>query len=170
MVRVVSQAQDRRHDLAQVGEQRRGHHRPDGGVAHHGDRMRPPPATRPSPPSGYVPRRAWPPRWREWERATASRPSAKTIERRWGWRELLAEAIGTQANQVDVSWETLLDARVQAMLAALASVRDELGRWPTAAEWDRSGRQPSARTLRRHLGSWAQACRAAERSCIVDTE
>jgi DMSO/TMAO reductase YedYZ molybdopterin-dependent catalytic subunit len=51
------------------------------------------------------------PRWHEWERATASRPCAKTIERWWGWRELLAEAIGTQPNQVDVSWGTLLDGR-----------------------------------------------------------
>src|SRR5215831_18616921 len=36
------------------------------------------------------------PRWREWERATASRPCAKTIDRRWGWRELLAEAVGVR--------------------------------------------------------------------------
>jgi hypothetical protein len=42
-------------------------------------------------------------RWREWERATASRPCAKTIERRWGWRDLLAEAVGTLSNQVDLS-------------------------------------------------------------------
>jgi len=49
------------------------------------------------------------------------------------------------ADPVDLSWETLLDARVQAMLAALAAVRGELGRLPTAAEWDRSGRRPSAR-------------------------
>jgi hypothetical protein len=39
-------------------------------------------------------------RWREWERATASRPCAKTIERRW--RELLAEAIGARPAEVDV--------------------------------------------------------------------
>jgi hypothetical protein len=31
-------------------------------------------------------------RWREWECATESRPCAKRIERRWGWREVLAEA------------------------------------------------------------------------------
>jgi hypothetical protein len=31
-------------------------------------------------------------RWREWELADESRPCAKTIDRRWGWRELLAEA------------------------------------------------------------------------------
>jgi len=32
------------------------------------------------------------PRRREWERATSTRPCAKTIERRWGQHELLAEA------------------------------------------------------------------------------
>ncbi len=58
------------------------------------------------------------PRWREWERATVTRPCAKTIERRWGWRELLAEAIGVKPNQIDISWETVLDDRDQAMLAA----------------------------------------------------
>ena len=78
-----------------------------------------------------------------------------------GWCELLAEAIGTRPNQVDQSWETLLDVRVQAMLAALAAARLELGRWPTAVEWDRGGRRPSARTFVCHLGGWAGACRAA---------
>src|SRR5215831_21413947 len=101
------------------------------------------------------------PRRHEWERATSTRPCARTIERRWGWRELLAEAIGTRPNQVDQSWETLLDVRVPAMLAALAAARLELGRWPTAVEWDRGGRRPSARTFVCHLGGWAGACRAA---------
>ena len=75
------------------------------------------------------------PRWREWERATAARPCAKTIERRWGWHELLAEAIGVRPNDVNVSWDAVLDDRAQAMLAAHRAARDELGRWPTAAEW-----------------------------------
>ena len=74
------------------------------------------------------------PRWREWERAMASRPCAKTIQRRWGWRELLAEAIGVRPKDVNVSWEAVLDDRAQAMLAALHAVRDELGRWP--ARWE----------------------------------
>jgi hypothetical protein len=56
------------------------------------------------------------PRWHEWERAAASRPCAKTIERRWGWRELLAEAIGVQPDDVEVSWEGVLDDRTEAML------------------------------------------------------
>ena len=98
------------------------------------------------------------PRWREWEQASASRPCAKTIERRWGWRELLAEAIGVRPNDVDVSWEGVLDDRAAAMLTELRAARDELGRWPTATEWDRGGRGPSSRTFVRYFGSWREAC------------
>src|SRR5215469_2821702 len=103
------------------------------------------------------------PRWREWERATASRPCAKTIERRWGWRELLAEAVGVMPNDVHASWEAVNDARAEAMLAALCAARGELGRWPTAAEWEASGQRPSRRTFVRHFGSWREACWAADR-------
>jgi len=53
---------------------------------------------------------------------------------------------------VNVSWEAILDERDQAMLAALRAVRDELGRWPTAAEWDGGGRRPSARTFVQGIG------------------
>jgi hypothetical protein len=99
------------------------------------------------------------PRWREWERATASRPCAKTIERRWGWRELLAEAIGVRPPEVEVSWVAVLDDRAREMLAALRAARDELGRSPTATEWEAARRRPS----RRNFGSWREACWAAER-------
>jgi Homing endonuclease associated repeat len=102
------------------------------------------------------------PRWREWEEATASRPCAKTIERRWGWRKLLAKAIGVRPNQVDVSWGAILDDRDQAMLATLRAAREGLGRWPTAAQWDAGGRRPSAWTFTRHFGGWREACWAAE--------
>lgn len=39
------------------------------------------------------------PRQQEWERAAADRPCARTIERRWGWRELLAEAVGVSGGE-----------------------------------------------------------------------
>jgi hypothetical protein len=100
------------------------------------------------------------------QRPTWARPCAKTIERRWGWRELLAEAVGVRPGLVNVSWDAILDDRDQAMLAELRAARDELGRWPTAAEWDRSRLRPSARAFVRHFGSWAQAWRAASRSGI----
>jgi hypothetical protein len=98
------------------------------------------------------------PRRHEWVRATASRPCAKTIERRWGWRQLLAEAMGIEANQVEVSWVAVLDERAEAMLAALRAARDEVGRWSTAAEWEVSGRRPSRRTYVRHFGGRREAC------------
>jgi LmbE family N-acetylglucosaminyl deacetylase len=101
------------------------------------------------------------PRWREWERATESRPCTKTIELRWGWRELLAEAMGVRPNEVEVSWVSVLDGRAEAMLAALRAARAELERWPTAAEWDRSGWRPTSKTLVRHFGGWKEGCGAA---------
>lgn len=48
-----------------------------------------------------------------------------------------AEAIGVKPGQVHGSWEAVMNARVQAMLQALRAARDELGRRPLAAEWDR---------------------------------
>jgi hypothetical protein len=84
-----------------------------------------------------------------------------TIERRWGRRELLAEALGVRPAEIEVSWVPVLDDRAEKMLAALRAARDELGRWPTAAEWDRSGRRPASRTFVRHFGGWREACWAA---------
>ena len=60
-------------------------------------------------------------------------PARRRSNAAGGWRELLAEAIGTQPNQVDLSWETLLDVRAQAMLTALGppvlSSSDGRPRW-----------------------------------------
>ena len=96
------------------------------------------------------------PRWREWEQATASRPCAKTIERRWGWRELLAEAIGVRPNDIEVSWVPMLDDRAEAMLVARRAARNELGRRPTAAEWGtRAAVGRPTWTFGRHFGGWA---------------
>jgi hypothetical protein len=101
------------------------------------------------------------PRYREWERTAPDRPCAKTIERRWGWRVLPAEAVGVEADEL-VLWDEVIDERASKMLAVLGEARDELGRWPIAEEWEQSGRKPSRRTFVRYFGSWAEACRAAE--------
>jgi hypothetical protein len=85
------------------------------------------------------------PRWREWERATASRPCAKTIERRWGWRELLAEAIGTHPNQVDVSWEAVLDERAEAMLDGAEGRAGQARAMADRTEVGRVGTGPTSR-------------------------
>lgn len=108
----------------------------------------------------------WLPRWREWERATASRPCAKTIEHRWGWRELLAEAMGVRPNDVEVSWEGVIDDRADAMVAPLRAARNELGRGrPRGSGTGLGGgrrRGPSARTVVRHFGGWREARWAAD--------
>jgi hypothetical protein len=44
------------------------------------------------------------PLWSEWEHATPDRPCARTIERRWGWRNVMAEAVGVDADGLEL-WE-----------------------------------------------------------------
>src|SRR5438067_1212073 len=68
------------------------------------------------------------PRWREWEQATSVRPCARTIERRWGWRKLLAEAVGAEPDEL-VLWDEVIDDRAAQAVAALREGRDELRRW-----------------------------------------
>jgi hypothetical protein len=98
----------------------------------------------------------------EWERATAERPCARTIDRRWGWWALLAEAAGTDPGEVGASWGAVATERSRAMLAVLRAARDELGRWPMAEEWEQGRRRPSRRSYVRYFGSWQNACLAAE--------
>jgi hypothetical protein len=106
----------------------------------------------------------------EWERAVGARPCARTIERRWGWRTVLAEAIDVDPGQVGAAWEAVVGQRSHTMLDLLRSARDELGRWPLAEEWERSRRRPSRRSYVRYFGSWRNACAAADGSdSKVDT-
>ena len=79
------------------------------------------------------------PRQQEWEHATPDRPCARTIERRWGWRRLLAEVIGVEPDGLEL-WEGMTDDRAGRMLTGLVEARKELGRWPIAEEWEQSGR------------------------------
>jgi hypothetical protein len=102
------------------------------------------------------------PRQQEWERAAPDRPCARTIERQWGGRNLLAEAVGVEPDGLEFR-EGMVDDRARRMLAALVEARDELGRWPLAEEWEQSGRKPSRRTFVRYFGSWEEACRAGRR-------
>ena len=83
----------------------------------------------------------WLPRRHEWERATGIRPCARTIDWRWGWRELLAEAIGVTPNQSTPRGRRSWTSEPLAMLAALNAARDELGRWPQAWEWESAWQQ-----------------------------
>lgn len=83
--------------------------------------------------------------------------------RRWGWRELLAEAIHIEPDGLEL-WEGVVDDRANSMLAALVEARDELGRWPFAEEWEQSGRKPSSWTVVRYFGNWEAARTGLARS------
>jgi hypothetical protein len=99
----------------------------------------------------------------EWERATATRPARRTIERRWGWRALLAEAVNVRPDEIDLGWDVKVDVRYRLLLGQLLAAWLELGRWPIAKEWERAQRRPSYRTYLRYFGSWREACLAASR-------
>jgi hypothetical protein len=100
----------------------------------------------------------------EWEHADGERPTRRTIERRWGWEELLADAVDIEPDEVEDAFKS--EDRYVAMKRALRLARQGLGRWPGANEWERSGRRPSRRTYIRWFGSWEQAIWAAARDTI----
>jgi hypothetical protein len=98
----------------------------------------------------------------EWEWAAPGRPSTRTIDRRWGWQKLVAEAGGPSLAQVR---KVERQGRRQQLLLALSEAAAELGRWPTADEWELATPAHAARrTFVRHFGSWDEACRAAGRA------
>ena len=98
----------------------------------------------------------------EWDRTAPGRPSARTIDRRWGWQRMLAEGGGLGPDHA----RTLkTEHRRQKMLMALGAAYIELGRWPTGREWEHATTAHAARrTYVREFGSWADACQAAERA------
>src|SRR5437016_150856 len=50
------------------------------------------------------------------------------------------------------------------LLCTLRKAREELGRWPTAGEWEAStSEHVSRRSYVRPFGSWRRACRTAAR-------
>lgn len=102
------------------------------------------------------------PTQREWARTAPGRPSARTIDRRWGWQRMLAEVSGLGPDHA----RTLkTEHRRQKMLMALGAAYIELGRWPTGREWEHATTAHAARrTYVREFGSWADACQAAERA------
>jgi hypothetical protein len=99
---------------------------------------------------------------REWELATPGRPSTRTIDRRWGWQKLVAEAGGPPLAQVRKAER---QERRRQLLLALCEGASELGRWPTAGEWElATPAHASRRTYVRYFGSWEEACQAAGKS------
>jgi hypothetical protein len=101
------------------------------------------------------------PSYREWVKAAPGRPTSRTIARRWGWEELIAEALSVRVAAVP---NTRREARRMTLLRVLATVHEETGFWPTGKEWERAGCRPSRRTYVRAFGSWQAACEAA--ACV----
>jgi hypothetical protein len=95
----------------------------------------------------------------EWERAALGRPSTRTIRRRWGWEELMADAAGGLGPAAAAA-----RARRRELLMALRQAREQLGRWPKPSEWEvRGDGRVTRRSVERAFGTWERAIRAADR-------
>ena len=102
------------------------------------------------------------PKRQEWQRGARGRPTARTIDQRWGWDKLMAKASGRRPAQLRLAE---LRERRRRLLRKLRTARDELGRWPGSREWAKSTvEHASSRTYARNFGSWEGARRAATRA------
>jgi hypothetical protein len=101
------------------------------------------------------------PQQQEWEHRAPGRPTTRTIKRRWGWEELMRAASGAGARSPKL--ETRRQRRLE-LLLTLRKAREELGRWPTAGEWEAAtSEHVSRRSYVRTFGSWRRACLTAAR-------
>jgi HNH endonuclease len=101
------------------------------------------------------------PQQQEWEHRAPGRPTTRTIKRRWGWEELMRAAAGAGARSPKL--EMRRQHRLE-LLLTLCKAREELGRWPTAGEWEAStSKHLSRRSYVRTFGSWRRACLTAAR-------
>src|SRR5437879_5363904 len=92
------------------------------------------------------------PQQREWEHRARGRPTTRTIKWRWGWDEVMTAAAGADARSPKL--ETRQRRRLE-LLLTLRRAREELGRWPTAGEWEAStSEHVSRRGYVRAFGSW----------------
>jgi Homing endonuclease associated repeat len=88
-------------------------------------------------------------------------PTTRTIKRRWGWEQLMREAAGN--GRLGPQGDTRKARRLE-LLCALRRAHEELGRWPTASEWEfATSSHASRRSYVRQFGSWQRACRTAAR-------
>jgi hypothetical protein len=107
------------------------------------------------------------PVWADWETATPDHPAAKSIPRRWGWREFLASALdvangdvpGLQgASRGGPGGLVRTDSQ---LLADLKAFKAKNGRWPTYPEWVMGTTEhASSRTYARRFG-WSRALQLA---------
>jgi hypothetical protein len=99
------------------------------------------------------------PQQQEWEHLAPGRPTTRTIKRRWGWEQLMREAAGN--GRLGPKGDARKGRRLE-LLCALRRAREELGRWPSAGEWEFATREHvSRRSYTREFGSWRRACRTA---------
>lgn len=99
------------------------------------------------------------PFWDEWDRTAPDRPTAKTIERRWGWSELRAEAAGMPAEHFSSRagrWDRAHIVRAMRDWTACH------GRLPVTRDWERASEEhPNQRTVVRVFGGWLNALMVA---------
>jgi hypothetical protein len=101
------------------------------------------------------------PQQQEWEHWAPGRPTARTIKRRWGWEQLMQEAAGRGRQGPK---RAMRKAYRLELLCTLRRAREELGRWPTAGEWEfATNWHVSRRSYVRQFASWQRACRTAAR-------
>ena len=110
------------------------------------------------------------PMWSDWEHAGQGHPSAKTIDRRWGWEAFRAAAVGVPRGRLH---ELKVRARPgfpghgwtrSGLLRPLMEHYIRQGRWPAGKHWEAAAvEHPSRRTYVRRFGSWEQAVAAAAR-------
>ena len=110
------------------------------------------------------------PAWSDWEHAIDGRPTAKTIDRRWGWEAFRASAAGVPRRRLH---ELTVRARAgfpghgwtrAGLLRPLMAHYVREGRWPTGKHWEAAtAEHPSRRTYVRRFGGWDQAVEAAAR-------
>src|SRR3981081_1219627 len=101
------------------------------------------------------------PQQQEWEHRAPGRPTTRTIKRRWGWDELMMAATGAGARSPKL--KTRRQRRLE-LLLTLRRAREELGRWPTAGEWEAStSEHVCRRSYTRRFVSWRRACRTQAR-------
>src|SRR5436853_196216 len=91
------------------------------------------------------------PQQQEWEHRAPRRPTTRTIKRRWGWEALMSAAAGAGARSPKP--EARQHHRLE-LLLTLRKAREELGRWPTAGEWEAStSEHVSRRSYVRQFGT-----------------
>jgi len=111
------------------------------------------------------------PMWDDWQHAAPGRPCAKTVERRWGWERLRAQALGVSRQGIrEMRARAHPDGlgsrwREQALIEALIHHRRDHGEWPSGNAWEAAtATHPARRTYVRRFGSWDAAVAAAERA------